>query len=78
MKRFKIAITAIAFTLAGIAIDAGAATQKPCVDQNQCFQLAPKVAENGSDQTPLGIWIQNHGQTVAEGGSEHTAIGRLA
>jgi hypothetical protein len=78
MKRLKIALTAIGFTLAGIAIDAGAATRTTCADQGQCFQLAPKVAENGSDQTPLGMWIQNHGQTVAEGGSEHTAIGRLA
>lgn len=76
MKRFKTSLTALAFAFAGFAVHANAAAQKSCADDSHCFQLAPKVAENGSEKTPLGMWIESRGQVVAEGGSEHTAIGK--
>ena len=75
MTSIKTTLSAVAFALAGFAVHANAAVQKTVADDCACFQLAPEVAENGSDKTPLVMWIESRGQMVAEGGSEHTRAG---
>jgi hypothetical protein len=75
MTSIKATLSAVAFALAGFAVHANAAVQQSCADDRACFQLAPTVAENGSDKTPLVMWIESRGQMVAEGGSEHTRAG---
>ena len=75
MTPIKTTLSAVAFALAGFAAHANAAVQHTGGDERTCFQLAPKVAENGSDKTPLVMWIESRGQMVAEGGSEHTRVG---
>jgi hypothetical protein len=75
MTPIKTTLFAVVFALAGFAVDANAAVQHTSAGERACFQLAPKVAENGSDKTPLVMWIESRGQMVAEGGSEHTRAG---
>ena len=75
MTPIKTTLSALAFAFAGFAVHANAAAQPSSTDDRACFQLTPKVAENGSDKTPLVMWIESRGQMVAEGGSEHTRAG---
>lgn len=75
MTPIKTTLSALAFALAGFAVHANAAVQQTGAEPRTGLQLAPNVAENGSDKTPLVMWIEGRGQMVAEGGSEHTRVG---
>lgn len=63
-------LTAIVFSVAGVAAHANAAVEQSSCGSSTCFQLTPLVAEDGSSRTPQG-------QLVAENGSSHTPQGQL-
>jgi hypothetical protein len=75
MTPIKTTLSALAFALAGFAVQANAAIHSSCADDRAGLQMAPLVAEDGSDKTPLVMWIESRNQEVAEGGSEHTRAG---
>lgn len=75
MKNVKSLLTAIVFSLAGVAVHANAATENRSCESAVCFQLTP-LAENGAVKTPLGMQLENASQVLAENGSSHTPQGR--
>lgn len=70
-------LTAVAFSLAGVAAHANAAVEQHSCGSSTCFQLAPVakpgndglIAADGSSRTPQG-------QRVAADGSSHTPQGQ--
>ncbi|NWA28197.1 hypothetical protein HX882_21220 [Pseudomonas gingeri] len=58
MNHVKNYLTAIAFSLAGVAVHANAATERHDCDSGVCFQLAP-LAEDGSSRTPQGHYLED-------------------
>lgn len=86
MKNLKTFVTAIAFSLAGMAAHANAATEASCSHASACFQLtpladsrvAPQLAEDGFSRTPLGMRVNSvepAQQTLAEEGFSRTPLG---
>ncbi|MFJ3264189.1 hypothetical protein ACIPK7_28380 [Pseudomonas sp. NPDC086581] len=86
MKNLKTFVTAVAFSLAGIAVHANAAAETSCAHGAVCFQLtppadknlAPQLAEDGSSRTPLGMRVDSDvpaQQTLAEDGFSRTPLG---
>ena len=79
MNKLNTLLTAIAFSLAGVAVHANAA-QTNCSNGNACFQSTPvagksgaaQLAEDGYSRTPLAM---QHNQTLAENGSARTPLG---
>ncbi|MFW0754951.1 hypothetical protein ACN1C3_09365 [Pseudomonas sp. H11T01] len=76
MKNVKSFLTAIVFSLAGVAVHANAATENHRCESGICFQLTPLagrgalpvLAADGSSRTPQGM-------QVAENGSSRTPQG---
>lgn len=66
-------LTAIAFSLAGVAAHANAAVEQGACTSSTCFQLTP-VAKQGSDALLVedGFSRTPQGQVVAENGSSRT------
>lgn len=62
-------LTAIVFSIAGVAAHANAAVEQSSCVSSTCFQLTPLVAENGSSHTPQG-------QLLAENGYSRTPQGQ--
>ncbi|WP_419735852.1 hypothetical protein [Pseudomonas sp. COR18] len=66
MNHVRTYLSAIAFSLAGAAVHADAATEKRQCPDGQCFQLtpvgeqqtAPLLGENGSSRTPQGRYLE--------------------
>ncbi|MGY2227387.1 hypothetical protein HX881_04770 [Pseudomonas gingeri] len=66
MNHIKTYLSAIAFSLAGAAVHADAATEKRQCPDGVCFQLtpvaaqpsAPLLGENGSSRTPQGRYLE--------------------
>lgn len=86
MKNLKTFMTAIAFSLAGVAVHANAATEASCSQGAACFQLtplakqgtAPQLAEEGFSRTPLGMRVSSAEpaeQTIASDGFSRTPLG---
>ncbi|MFS2091905.1 hypothetical protein ACCC96_02735 [Pseudomonas sp. Pseusp11] len=63
-------LTAIVFSVDGVAAHANAAVEQSSCGSSTCFQLTPLVAEDGSSRTPQG-------QLIAENGSSRTPQGQL-
>ncbi|MEJ8865976.1 hypothetical protein [Pseudomonas jessenii] len=71
-------LTAIVFSVAGVAAHANAAVEQSACASNTCFQLTPVaekgtqgfLAQDGSSRTPQG-------QMLAENGSSRTPQGQL-
>ncbi|EJM15391.1 hypothetical protein PMI21_03309 [Pseudomonas sp. GM18] len=63
-------LTAIVFSVAGVAAHANAAVEQSKCGSSTCFQLTPLLAEDGSSRTPQG-------QLIAEDGSSRTPQGQL-
>lgn len=87
MKNLKTVVTAIAFSLAGVAMHASAAVEASCTPAAACFQLtpladrnaAPQLAEEGFSRTPLGMRVNSQApaqQTLAADGSARTPLGK--
>ena len=80
MKNLNAWLTAVAFSLAGVAVHANAA-QTNCSNGNACFQSTPlagkraavQVAEDGYSRTPLGM---QQNPSLAENGSARTPLGQ--
>ncbi|WP_017906525.1 hypothetical protein [Pseudomonas asplenii] len=66
MNHVRTYLSAIAFSLAGVAVHADAATEKRQCRDGQCFQLtpvgaqqkAPLLSENGASHTPQGRYLE--------------------
>ncbi|MCX4218981.1 MULTISPECIES: hypothetical protein [Pseudomonas] len=71
-------LTAVAFSLAGVAAHANAAVEQHNCGSSTCFQLAP-VAKPGSDALIAadGASRTPQGQMVAADGSSHTPQGQM-
>ncbi|WP_236196825.1 hypothetical protein [Pseudomonas glycinae] len=80
-------LTAVAFSLAGVAAHANAAVEQNSCGSSTCFQLAPVakpgsdglIAADGSSRTPQGQILAAdgasrtpQGQTLAENGASRT------
>jgi len=87
MKNLKTFITAIAFSLAGVAVHANAAAEANCSHGAACFQLSPlgdngavpQLAEDGFSRTPLGMRVNSEmpsQQTIAADGFGRTPLGK--
>jgi hypothetical protein len=87
MKNLKTLVTAVFFSLAGVAVHANAATEASCSQGAVCFQLsplaekstAPQLAEDGSSRTPLGMRLDSAEpaqQTLAADGFGRTPLGK--
>ncbi|WP_223448950.1 hypothetical protein [Pseudomonas sp. BF-R-19] len=71
-------LTAIVFSVAGVAAHANAAVEQSACASNTCFQLTPVaekgtqglLAQDGSSRTPQG-------QMLAENGASRTPQGQL-
>ncbi|WP_160288014.1 hypothetical protein [Pseudomonas knackmussii] len=80
MNKLNTLLTAIAFSLAGVAVHANAA-QTNCSNGNACFQSTPvagksgaaQLAEDGYGRTPLGM---QQNPSLAENGSARTPLGQ--
>ncbi|QXI25976.1 hypothetical protein [Pseudomonas vanderleydeniana] len=67
MNHVKTYLSAIAFSLAGAAVHADAATEKRQCPDGHCFQLTPVgeqqktplLVENGSSHTPQGRYLED-------------------
>ncbi|MCP1625259.1 hypothetical protein [Pseudomonas nitroreducens] len=86
MKNLKTFVTAVAFSLAGVAVHANAASEASCTHGAACFQLtplaekgvAPQLAEDGFSRTPLGMRVNSEApaqQTLASDGFSRTPLG---
>lgn len=86
MNTLKTVVTAIAFSLAGLAVHASAA-EVNCSHDAVCFQLTPlsektaipQLAEDGFSRTPLGrrvISAPAAQQTIASDGYSRTPLGK--
>ena len=87
MKNLKTFVTAIAFSLAGVALHANAAAEASCSHGAVCFQLtplanqgpAPQLAEDGFSRTPLGLRVNSAEpapQSIAADGFGRTPLGK--
>ena len=63
MQTLKSFLTALAFSLAGVAVHANAATERSTCGSAACFQLTP-LAENGSSHTSQQQWLERQSQKV--------------
>jgi len=85
-------LTAIAFSLAGVAAHANAAVEQPGCPSSTCFQLTPVakqgtdglLAADGSARTPQGQMFAADGssrtplgQMFAENGASRTPLGQM-
>jgi len=61
MKNLKSFLTAVAFSLAGVAVHANAAMERSTCSNAACFQLTP-LAENGSSHTTQQQWLERQSQ----------------
>ncbi|WP_338525136.1 hypothetical protein NUH87_05715 [Pseudomonas batumici] len=61
MNHVKSCLTAIVFSLAGVAVHANAAAESRHCDSGVCFQLAP-LAEDGSRHAPQERYLEASGQ----------------
>jgi len=86
MKTLKTVMTAVAFSLAGVAVHASAA-EVSCSQGGVCFQLTPlaqksalpQLAEEGFSRTPLGMRVTSTPpaeQTIAADGYSRTPLGQ--
>lgn len=79
MKSLNSFLTAVAFSLAGVAVHANAASENQRGESGICFQLTPlagkgsqpTLSENGASRTPLGQQMER----VAEDGFSRTPQG---
>ncbi|MFS2124132.1 hypothetical protein [Pseudomonas sp. Pseusp97] len=89
MKNLKTIVTAVVFSLAGVAVHANAAAEAGCSHGAACFQLtpladkseAPQLAEDGFSRTPLGMHLDPAApeqETLAEDGFSRTPLGMRA
>lgn len=82
MKSLNSFLTAVAFSLAGVAVHANAASENQRGESGICFQLTPlagkgsqpTLSENGASRTPLGQQLDQQ-QRVAEDGFSRTPQG---
>lgn len=80
MKSVKSFLTAIVFSLAGVAVHANAASENHRGDSGICFQLTPlagkgalpSLTENGFSRTPQGKQLER----LAEAGFSRTPLGQ--
>lgn len=88
MNTLKSLVTAITFSLAGVAVHANAAEAR-CAHGAVCFQLtpvaeegaSPQLAEDGFSRTPLGKRVNSAApaqQTIAADGYSRTPLGKRA
>ncbi|MDH0289892.1 hypothetical protein N7414_12265 [Pseudomonas sp. GD04087] len=86
MKNLKTFVTAVAFSLAGVAVHANA-TEASCAHAAACFQLTPlaersvtpELAEDGFSRTPLGMRVDSPTpaqQRIAADGFGRTPLGK--
>lgn len=88
MKNLKTFVTAVVFSLAGVAVHANAAAEAGCSGA-VCFQLTPladkntvpQLAEDGFSRTPLGMRVDSvapEQESLAEDGFSRTPLGMRA
>lgn len=84
MKNLKSFLTAIVFSLAGVAVHANAASENHRCESGICFQLTPlagkgalpALAEDGFNRTPLGMQAQDAAPMLAANGFSRTPLGK--